>query len=67
MLAQRLVGDLLELPELAAQMPSPEEVAMQAQAMMMMGAGGPAANGVGAAPQPPGMDAAQAAGAISGT
>jgi hypothetical protein len=66
MLAQRLVGDLLELPELAAQMPSPEEVAMQAQAMMMMGAGGPAANGVGEAPQPAGMLPAQAAGGPGG-
>jgi len=65
-LARRLVGDLMELPELAAEMPSPEEVAMQAQAMMMMGAGGPAANGVGAAPQPAGMLPAQAAGGPGG-
>lgn len=63
-LAQRIAGDLLELPEIAAEMPGPEQVAMQAAVMGMMGPGGPAANGVGEAPQPAGLMPAQAAGGM---
>src|SRR3990172_4539901 len=63
-LAQRLIGDVLELAELAAQMPGPGGGAMQGMAMEMMGQGGPAANGIGEAPQPPGILPAQAAGGM---
>ena len=61
-LAQRIAGDLLELPELASEMPGPQEVAYQAAMMQAMAPGGAGANGVGAAPQPPGILPAQSQG-----
>jgi len=71
-LARWITGDLLELPDVAAQMPDPNTVmqnmaAMQAQQLLSGGEGGPAQNGVPASPSTPGLMPAQAAGGPLGT
>jgi len=64
-LAKELVGDMLELPEVASAIGSAgqeQNVMQNAAAMQLAGGRGPAGNGVPQQPQPPGMLPAQAAG-----
>lgn len=62
-IARELVGDVLQLPEVAARMQDPRMVAMNMAMMQALGPGGPANNGVPASPQPAGMLPAQSMGA----
>jgi hypothetical protein len=62
-MARTIIGDLLELPELAAQVGNPMDVMRNAVAMnMARGQTGAANNGIPNAPEPPGLLPAQAAG-----
>ena len=63
-IAQNLVGDILELPEVAAQIGNPQSVLLNTLLTQTMGqgAGGPAQNGVPQAPEPAGMMPEQAVG-----
>jgi hypothetical protein len=63
-IAREMVGDLLQLPEVAAKMQDPQMVAMNMAMMQALGQnGGPAQNGVPASAEPAGMLPAQASGA----
>lgn len=65
-LAAEFIGEVLELPEVAAQM-TPANALMNAQLDMVLGgAGGQAQNGVPPSPEAPGLPASQAAGAEAG-
>ena len=62
-MARSIIGDLLELPELAAQVGNPNNMLMNALAMQVAGGqSGAANNGVPNAPAPAGLPASQAAG-----
>jgi hypothetical protein len=64
-LAKELVGEMLELPEVASAIGSASQqqnMMQNAAAMQLAGGRGPASNGVPQQPQPPGMLPAQAAG-----
>jgi len=61
-IARELVGDLLQLPEVAAQMQDPALVMQNAQMAQALGAGAANGNGQATAPEPAGMTAPQAAG-----
>lgn len=63
-IAMELVGEMLQLPEVAARMMDPQMVAQNMAMMQSLQPGGPAQNGVPASPEPAGMPPAQAAGAI---
>jgi len=63
-IAQELVGDLLQLPEVAALMPDPQTMATNMAMMQALGQnGGPAQNGVPPSGEPAGMMPAQSSGA----
>jgi hypothetical protein len=64
MIGRDVVGDLLELPEVAAQMADPRTLMMNLMIQQAAGGqtGGPANNGVAQASEPAGMLPAQAAG-----
>lgn len=61
-IAKELVGDLLQLPEVAARMQDPQMVMRNMMMMQALGQGGPAQNGVPASAEPAGMLPAQAGG-----
>ncbi len=66
-MAKAMIGDLLELPELAAKIGNPQNALMNALAMQIAaGGGGPARNGVPTASEPAGLLPAQAAGGVTG-
>jgi len=63
-IAREMIGELLQLPEVAAQMQDPEMIMMNMLMMQQLGGGGgPAQNGVPAEAEPAGMLPAQASGA----
>jgi hypothetical protein len=70
LLMRRIIGDDMEMPEVAAAIGDPEamqqNVMLEAMMMQAGGQGGPAQNGVPAGAQPAGMLPAQAAGGIGG-
>jgi hypothetical protein len=62
-IARELVGDVLQLPEVAAKMQDPQMVMQNMAMMQMLGQnGGAAQNGVPTSPEPAGMIPAQASG-----
>ena len=62
-IAKELIGDLLQLPEVAARMQDPQMVAQNMAMMQALGQnGGAAQNGVANSPEPAGMLPAQASG-----
>ena len=64
-IAMELVGDLLQLPEVAARMQDPQMIAQNMAMMQALGQnGGAAQNGVPSSPEPAGMLPAQASGSI---
>jgi hypothetical protein len=63
-LARQLVGDVLDLPDVAAKMMDPAVMAQNTQLAMMLGQGSSNGNGAATTAQPPGMLPAQAAGGI---
>jgi hypothetical protein len=63
-IARELVGEVLQLPEIAARMPDPQMIMANMQMMQQLGQnGGAAQNGVPTAAEPAGMLPAQASGA----
>lgn len=68
-LMQKIIGDLMEMPEVAADMADPAQIqknVLLEQILGLSGQGGPAQNGVPPSPQPPGMLPQQAAGGPAG-
>lgn len=64
-IAMELVGDLLQLPEVAARMQDPQMIAQNMAMMQALGQnGGAAQNGVPSSPEPAGMLPAQSSGSI---
>lgn len=61
-IGRELVGDVLDLPDVAAKMQDPQIAAKNAQLAMMLGPGAANGNGQLTAAQPPGMLPAQASG-----
>lgn len=69
MLMRRIIGEDMEMPDVAAAIGNPEDIQMNLlleQAMTMNGPGGPANNGVPPSTEAPGMLPMQAAGGPSG-
>lgn len=63
-IAQWMIGQLMELPEIAAKIGDPQAMLVNLLAMQAGGGGGPAQNGVGPASEAPGMLPAQSAGGV---
>ena len=61
-LGQYLIGELLELPEIAAKMPDPQQILRNALLTQAAGQGGAGGNGVAQGSAPPGLIPAQTAG-----
>ena len=61
-IAREMVGDLLDLPDVAAKMQDPAMVVQNAMMAQMLGPGAANGNGQATAPQPAGLPAAQAGG-----
>lgn len=62
-IARNLVGDLLDLPDVAAKMQDPQAVALNMMMAQALGPGAANGNGQATAPEPTGMLPAQASGA----
>jgi hypothetical protein len=62
-----IVGDLLQLPEVAVRMGQKDVLEGNMGAMMLLGKGGPGQNGVPTAAAPPELPTEQLAGNISET
>jgi hypothetical protein len=59
---RRMIGDDMDMPDVAAQIGDPQQMMMNALAMQMGGGSGPAQNGVPPSGEPSGMLPAQSAG-----
>ena len=66
LMMQRLVGDTMEMPDVAASIGDPGQMEANLKLEMLLGQGGPAQNGVPPQGQQPGMPALQAAGGTTG-
>jgi hypothetical protein len=64
-IGRELVGDVLDLPDVAAKMQDPAIAEQNAQLAMMLGPGAANGNGQVTAAQPPGMLPAQASGGVA--
>ena len=63
-IGRELIGDTLELPEVAAKIGNPQSVLMNTLLSRVLGQGGPAGNGVASSPQPAGALPAEMAGGV---